>query len=91
MFDDDACLKKMVNDLAQIINDAVTESADMRKALNAIKKRGYGVDVSLAACIGLYKSDGSDSKQGEVTPINFEFNKDDLAFLKSLKIRIDGK
>ncbi len=91
MFEDDVCLKKMLNDLAQVINDAVTESADMRKALNAIKKMGYGVDVSLAACIGLYKSDSSDGKQEELTPINFEFNKDDLAFLKSLKIKIDGK
>ncbi len=91
MFEDDACLKKMINNLAQVINDAVSESPDMRKALNAIKKKGYGVDVSLAACIGLYKPECLDGESEDVTPINFEFNKDDLAFLKSLKIKLDEK
>jgi hypothetical protein len=89
--EDDGRLKKTMADLAQTINRVITESADVQKALEAIKKKGYGVDVSLAACIGLYKSECPDSRAEKIAPLSFEFNRDDLNFLKSLKIKLNEK
>jgi hypothetical protein len=90
MFEEgDTCLKKMIFDLAQAINHTISESDGVQDAIEAIKEKGYGIDLSLAACIGLYKH-GSSQNEAELTePISIEFNKQDLDFLKSLKLKID--
>lgn len=85
--EDDACLKSMIADLAKAINRAVSESTNVKKALAVIKENGYTADVSLAACVGLSKSECSTNGSEKVAPISFEFNQNDLAFLKSLKIK----
>jgi hypothetical protein len=89
MFEEDICLKKMIFDLAQAINHTISESAGVQDAIEAIKEKGYGIDVALAACIGLYKPRCSDGEEERTEPVSFEFNQQDLAFLKSLKIKLD--
>ncbi len=87
--EDDACLKNMIANLAKAINRAISESTNVKSALNAIKGNGYTADVSLAACIGLSKSGCSSDEPEKIAPVSFEFNQNDLAFLKSLKIKLD--
>jgi hypothetical protein len=89
MHEEDACLKDMIANLAKAINRAISESANVKNALDAIKGNGYTADVSLAACIGLHKPENSSGKAENIAPVSFEFNQNDLAFLKSLKIKLD--
>lgn len=90
---DNEQLKKLINQLAKVINQALSTSPVVRKAVEAIRQDGYGVDLSLAACIGVYKDDPvSPEGSGQVAreEIKFELDEEDLEFLKAIKLRIES-
>ncbi|MBI5789211.1 MAG: hypothetical protein HZA78_10190 [Candidatus Schekmanbacteria bacterium] len=93
-------LKKMVTHLAKVINKTLNNSNVVREAMEMIRHNGYGVDLSLAACIGLYKEEtplvpspaqtspkcaGCNSCNQE---LKFEFGDADMDFLKAINLRI---
>ncbi len=89
--DNNQDLKKMVNNLAKVINQTLTDSSVVRQAVEAIRENGYGVDLSLAASIGIYKEEFaaiSHSESEVVEEIKFELNQADMDFLQSLKLSL---
>lgn len=85
-------LKKMVAQLAKVINNTLSNSKEVRQMIESIRENGYGVDISLAACIGIYKEENTNDKSATeetcTQEIKFAFDKKDLEFLKSINLRV---
>ncbi len=82
-------LKKMVAHLAHAINHTLSNSPVVRQAVEAIHQNGYGLDLSLSACIGISKKEENHSPQDTCQEeIKFEFDQQDLKFLKALNLRL---
>ena len=87
-------LKKLMKDLGSTINDALSESAAINKAIQNVKNAGYDVFLVLEATIGINRLDGDrggleETPTGLAADIELKVNAQDMKFLKSLKIRID--
>jgi hypothetical protein len=87
-------LKKLMKDLGATINDALSESAEINKAIQNVKKAGYDVFLVLEATIGFNRLDSDEGGVEETSPdlitnIELKVNAQDMKFLKSLKINID--
>ena len=80
-------MRNLVMKLAQAINHSIAESDEVHRVIEDIRQQGFGVEMSIAACIGLF---GLQDESDEVeTEIKFELDKMDLDFLKSLRLRIE--
>lgn len=87
-------LRAMIRELGEAISDNLIQSDSVQNVLRRIKGQGYHVDLSLAIGVCLYKEQGEDKAgilPGKKTDqeLKFEINEDDLAFLNSLRIKID--
>jgi len=88
-------LKKLMKDLGATINDALSESAEINDAIQNVKKAGYDVFLVLEATIGFNRMGGDEDGPKETSTdlragIELRVNAQDVKFLKSLKIKIDG-
>ena len=85
-------MKELVMRLAEAINHTIAESEEVRHVIDAIHDEGFGVEVSLAACIGLFRPQAGPDKTDAVhvkSEMKFELDEMDLDFLKSLRLRIE--
>ena len=91
--DDEQYLRQLVGNLAQAINRTIAESETIQETLEAIKEKGYNVEMSMATCIGLYQKaaegEAASSPDAPKNQIKFEFDQCDIEFLKALKIKAD--
>ena len=88
-------LKKLMKDLGATINDALSESAEINQAIQNVKNAGYDVFLVLEATIGFNRlddvdQDGPEKPTVKGSDIELRVNSQDMKFLKSLKIKIDG-
>ena len=84
-----------MKDLGSTINDALSESAKINEAIQNVKNAGYDVFLVLEATIGFHRLDDHKNAVKETpanvsTDIELTVNAQDMKFLKSLKIKIDG-
>jgi hypothetical protein len=86
----DGHLKKLMNDLGIAINDALSDSTEINQALQNVRDAGYDVFLLLEATIGVNRR-GSDGPAREALggEVQLKINKQDMKFLKSLKIKVD--
>jgi hypothetical protein len=86
-------LKKLMKDLGDTINEALSSSDKIAAAIQNINDAGFSVFLVLEATIGVK----SRSTEGQSDPgleaddsdIQLKVNAQDMKFLKSLKIKID--
>lgn len=87
-------LRAMIRELGEAISDNLIQSDSVQNVLRRIKGQGYHVDLSLAIEVCLYKEHGEEStgilpEKKTDQELKFEINQDDVAFLNSLRIKID--
>jgi hypothetical protein len=88
-------LKELIQQLGEAIHESVIESEQIAGVVQDIRKHGFDVLLMLEATIGLNEvgaksaesSDGSAEASGEAVP----FTQNDLHFLRSLRISVEGE
>lgn len=84
-----------MKDLGEAINESLSDSEQIAEVIAKIKSGGYDVFLVLEATIGFNKRDEQDSEHatvvnGRKNDPDFKMNQQDVKFLKSLRISIDG-
>lgn len=90
-------LKQLMKELGDAINESLSDSEQIAAVISKIKSGGYDVFLVLEATIGFNKRE-EPAEGGKPTLVNsrgkadpeFKMNAQDLKFLKSLRISIDG-
>jgi hypothetical protein len=89
----DPNLKRLMKNLEESINEALTESSGISRAIREIKDSGYEVVLVVDATIGFKpggkEGDGQDSGDRSEEPVRLRITPEDAKFLKSLKISVD--
>jgi hypothetical protein len=88
-------LKELIQQLGEAIHESVIESEQIAGVVQDIRKHGFDVLLMLEATIGLNEvgaknaesSESTDDASGESAP----FTPNDLNFLKSLRISVEGE
>lgn len=74
-------LRELLFELANTINDVVSENRQIKDVLMNFEKEGYHVDLILASITKIAKKDGED--------LIYEFSPLDMAFLNAIKIKLE--
>jgi hypothetical protein len=87
-------LKELIQQLGEAIHESVIESEQIAGVVQDIRKHGFDVLLMLEATIGLNEvgakaaeSSESTGEDGQSAP----FTQNDLHFLKSLRISVEGE
>jgi hypothetical protein len=88
-------LRELIQQLGEAIHESVIESEQIAGVVQDIRKHGFDVLLMLEATIGLNEVTAKEAEAGgegpeEGAPAG-EFTPNDLHFLKSLRISIEGE
>jgi hypothetical protein len=90
-------LRELIQQLGEAIHESVIESEQIAGVVQDIRKHGFDVLLMLEATIGLNEVTAAQNKKGEAGEIAAEagaepgtFTQNDLHFLRSLRISIEG-
>ena len=84
-------LRKLVQQLGEAIHESVSESEQIAGVVQDIRQKGFDVLLMLEATIGLNEvADGSEAAAGEDASAKDGFTDQDVNFLRSLRIAIEG-
>lgn len=92
-----ARLRELIQQLGEAIHESVIESEQIAGVVQDIREYGFDVLLMLEATIGLNeveKEGGADleaDNEGEEKAAPTEFTQNDLSFLRSLRISIEGE
>lgn len=78
-------LRELLLELANTINDVISDNPQIKEALMNFEKEGYHVDLILASITKVAKK--SEASSGE--ELKYEFSPLDKAFLNAIKIRLE--
>jgi hypothetical protein len=87
-------LKELIQQLGEAIHESVIESEQIAGVVQDIRKHGFDVLLMLEATIGLNEvgaKSGDSSDSGESAGESAPFTQNDLSFLKSLRISVEGE
>jgi hypothetical protein len=90
----DGQLKRLMKNLEESINEALSESSTINQAIREIKDAGYEVVLVIDATIG-FKPTGREADEnlpaetGREEPVRLRITPEDAKFLKSLKISVE--
>ena len=84
-----------MKNLGAAINDALSDSEEISEALQTVRDSGYDVFLVLEATIGFNQRSETELSEEHSTPsirsdLELKINSQDMKFLKSLKIKVDG-
>ncbi|MFC6646613.1 hypothetical protein ACFQBQ_13665 [Granulicella cerasi] len=82
-------MKDLIQKLGEAIHESVAESDDIAGVVREIREQGFDVLLMLEATIGLNEVDENEESETEQLEEGSEggpFTKNDLSFLKSLRI-----
>lgn len=89
-------LRELIQQLGEAIHESVIESEQIAGVVQDIRKHGFDVLLMLEATIGLNEV-GAAAKKSETSEVAGELNaeassftQNDLHFLKSLRISVEG-
>jgi hypothetical protein len=89
-------LKSLMKNLGQVINEALTESPKINLAIQNIRDAGYEVFLIIEASIGFSRKVDNELEENEARvfeareKVRLQITRDDVKFLKSLKIAVDN-
>jgi hypothetical protein len=87
-------LKELIQQLGEAIHESVIESEQIAGVVQDIRKYGFDVLLMLEATIGLNEVGAKSSEAtdgGDATGESAPFTPNDLSFLKSLRISVEGE
>jgi hypothetical protein len=89
-------LRKLVQKLGEAIHESVSESENIAGVVQDIRKQGFDVLLMLEATIGLNEVEQQpaaalESSNAQNQDGNEPFTAQDLNFLKSLRIAVEGE
>jgi hypothetical protein len=92
----DPQLKQLMKELGEAINESLSDSDKIAEVVSRIREDGYDIFLVLEATIGVSKQgeETSDKPSLVTTPSanpEFKFDDQDVKFLKSLRIKIEGE
>ena len=89
-----ASLRELIQQLGEAIHEAVIESEQIAGVVQDIREHGFDVLLMLEATIGLNEVSSKDTEasdeEGEDSGVEAPFTKNDLSFLRSLRIAVEG-
>ena len=85
-------LRELIQQLGEAIHESVIESEQIAGVVQDIRKHGFDVLLMLEATIGLNEvtNESSDGERADTDAEPGEFTQNDLHFLKSLRISVEG-
>jgi hypothetical protein len=90
-------LRELIQQLGEAIHESVIESEQIAGVVQDIRKHGFDVLLMLEATIGLNEVTAENNKKSESSETSTEasgetgsFTQNDLHFLKSLRISVEG-
>jgi len=85
-------LRELIQQLGEAIHESVIESEQIAGVVQDIRKHGFDVLLMLEATIGLNEvKEGENPDSTEVNEDGTKFTKNDVNFLRSLRISIEGE
>lgn len=88
-------LQKLMQELGEAINESISDSDQIAEVIAKIKTGGYDVFLVLEATIGFNRRDEEESKSASAADSTHEpelrVNPQDVKFLKSLRITLEGE
>ncbi|HTM18696.1 MAG TPA: hypothetical protein VL135_17420 [Terracidiphilus sp.] len=85
-------LRELIQQLGEAIHESVIESEQIAGVVQDIRKHGFDVLLMLEATIGLNEvKEGENTDSTEVNEDGTKFTKNDVNFLRSLRISIEGE
>ena len=91
----DQQLKQLMKELGEAINESLSDSEQIAEVVSRIKDGGYDIFLVLEATIGVSKQGEQNTDKSSLVSTlrkgaDLEVNDQDLKFLKSLRIKIEG-
>lgn len=87
-------LRELIQQLGEAIHESVIESEQIAGVVQDIRKHGFDVLLMLEATIGLNEvtqsPKGAEAGEGEADGNAMSFTQNDLSFLRSLRISVEG-
>ncbi len=87
-------LRELIQHLGEAIHESVIESEQIAGVVQDIRKHGFDVLLMLEATIGLNEvtqsPKGAEVGEGEADGDAMSFTPNDLSFLRSLRISVEG-
>ena len=87
-------LRELIQQLGEAIHESVIESEQIAGVVQDIRKHGFDVLLMLEATIGLNEvtaKDAADAEDGTEEGEEGPFTQNDLHFLRSLRISVEGE
>jgi hypothetical protein len=87
-------LRELIQQLGEAIHESVIESEQIAGVVQDIRKHGFDVLLMLEATIGLNEvtqsPKGAEANEGDAEGEATSFTQNDLSFLRSLRISVEG-
>jgi hypothetical protein len=87
-------LRELIQQLGEAIHESVLESEQIAGVVQDIREHGFDVLLMLEATIGLNEVSAKDAEtvdaEGEKNGEDAPFTQNDLSFLRSLRISVEG-
>ena len=86
-------LRELIQQLGEAIHESVIESEQIAGVVQDIRQHGFDVLLMLEATIGLNEVTAKDdeAEETEEGAVETPFTKNDLHFLRSLRISVEGE
>lgn len=88
-------LRELIQQLGEAIHESVIESEQIAGVVQDIRRHGFDVLLMLEATIGLNEVSAKENEEGEAALEAGEggapFTKNDVNFLRSLRISVEGE
>jgi len=87
-------LRELIQQLGEAIHESVIESEQIAGVVQDIRQHGFDVLLMLEATIGLNEvsaKEGEDSDASTEEGVEGPFSQNDLHFLRSLRISVEGE
>lgn len=83
-------VKNLIQKLGEAIHESVSESENIAEVVRDIREQGFDVMLMLEATIGLNQVDREEEATEAEEAVEGPFTRNDLSFLKSLRISTEG-
>jgi hypothetical protein len=84
-------LRELIQQLGEAIHESVIESEQIAGVVQDIRKHGFDVLLMLEATIGLNEVSAKEAGDEEEVSEEAPFTQNDVNFLKSLRISVEGE